>query len=608
MQLNISQRGLILVGTPLLASLIFLIVFLILLNRAEYESWRDAQSKSMFEKVNRITGDLLSASQALGAYAILKEPSFEDQYGELVATLMKDVDSIRELELTTPTQRNNLAEVRDLAGRGLRFLEKTKTAIESEDKVMVFTHAGTLASDLNKVLKELSATMRKVNEQEARDDAEDQVLGRQSRQLGIYMIYLGFGATTLVAFGLAHFFIMSFVNRLGIMLNNTVRLGADKPLLPVQGGTDEIAQLDSVFHKMSESLAEARRRETAMIVQAVDVMCSLTKDGKFAELNPAVKKVWGYDPVDLENKSINTVVAENDLQSLEESLSQVKQGKQVASFEAQIVKQDGTALDTLWSATWSDSEQLVFCVAKDITERKELERLRRELLAMVSHDMRTPLTSIQLVHELILRGAVGDVSDKAREYLEQSSRTAEGLIDLVNDLLNMEKIDAGEMDISFGQVAVSTLFERTIEVVTPYAEKNSINLAIHPSLANVSADEDRIQQVLVNLITNSIKFSPKGSTITLSSRQVNQWVELRVSDQGRGIPEEFRAQIFNRFSQVEAADNRRKGGLGLGLSICKSIVEAHGGTIGVESEEGKGSTFWFRLKPADSAGNAPESA
>ncbi|MGH9550050.1 MAG: sensor histidine kinase, partial [Terriglobales bacterium] len=134
--------------------------------------------------------------------------------------------------------------------------------------------------------------------------------------------------------------------------------------------------------------------------------------------------------------------------------------------------------------------------------------------------------------------------------------------------------------------------------VHAFADQNGIKLEFQPTNSQVFADGDRLVQVLVNLISNACKFSPKGQTVTVSVEEIPNWVEIKVTDRGRGIPAKYKGLLFQRFQQVEASDARKKGGTGLGLAICKGIIEAHNGTIGVESEEGKGSVFWFRIPPA----------
>jgi signal transduction histidine kinase len=162
------------------------------------------------------------------------------------------------------------------------------------------------------------------------------------------------------------------------------------------------------------------------------------------------------------------------------------------------------------------------------------------------------------------------------------------------------------MQLYLAQIKIKTVIKRAVASVRTFADRNKIEIEADPTNVELEADPDRLVQVLVNLLTNAVKFSPPNSAITISVTEDSDWVQVTVKDRGRGIPESHRAVIFERFRQVEDADAQEKGGTGLGLSICKNIVEVHGGTIGVDSEDGKGSSFWFKLPKQHSAAATAE--
>jgi len=231
-----------------------------------------------------------------------------------------------------------------------------------------------------------------------------------------------------------------------------------------------------------------------------------------------------------------------------------------------------------------------------------VDRLKSEFVSTVSHELRTPLTSIRGSLGLLAAGVLGDLPQQARDIVLLAERNSVRLTALINDILDFERLDSGRVAMEIAEVALQPLFEQSLESVRPVADEQRIALVSLPTALRLRADADRIVQVLVNLLSNALKFSPADSEVLLWAEAEGEGrVRIFVRDQGPGIPDAFRQRIFERFAQVETSDKRGKGGTGLGLAICKAIVEHHGGRIGVDSEPGTpgtGSTFWFDLPVA----------
>jgi PAS domain S-box-containing protein len=233
----------------------------------------------------------------------------------------------------------------------------------------------------------------------------------------------------------------------------------------------------------------------------------------------------------------------------------------------------------------------------DITDRKEMDRLKNEFIATVSHELRTPLTAIIGALGLLKKKVAPDLPPDAALFLGMAQQNSEQLAALINDVLDLEKIESGLMPFDEGAVVIAPLLERAVALNTPYADRFEVRLELGRPLpeATVSGDPDRLLQVMANLVSNAVKFSPAGSAVTVSAAARDGTVRIAVADAGPGIPDEFRGRIFEKFAQADGSDTRKKGGTGLGLSICRAIVERLGGTIGYESEAGKGTVFYFEL-------------
>jgi two-component system phosphate regulon sensor histidine kinase PhoR len=236
----------------------------------------------------------------------------------------------------------------------------------------------------------------------------------------------------------------------------------------------------------------------------------------------------------------------------------------------------------------------------DIVRLKKLERVRSEFLGNVSHELRTPLFSLQGFLETLLDGAIDDPSVN-REFLEKAHRHAQRLNLLLNDLIEISRIESGEMQMSVRSFPIQDFLEHMVEEMRPQAEQKSLTLRLAdgiPSDEQAFGDRDRLKQVMVNLIDNAIKYTDAGGSVTLSAECGGDRCAICVADTGIGIPEEHHSRIFERFYRVDKDRSREVGGTGLGLAIVKHIVEAHGGRIAVASRPGKGSEFRFTLKRA----------
>jgi signal transduction histidine kinase len=233
---------------------------------------------------------------------------------------------------------------------------------------------------------------------------------------------------------------------------------------------------------------------------------------------------------------------------------------------------------------------------------EDAARHKQQFLQMVSHDLRSPLTAAQLSLGLMTGGSKGALPDQANNELVSVQNSLGRLVHLINDLLDIEKLESGGMELRKRPVNLEVIIGNCIETVKPLADSKELTLDHHSNTdIDVIADGERMSQVLINLLSNAIKMSPDKTIISISAEfKAEDMVQIDIKDQGPGIEEEYRSAIFDRFKQTPNS----KGGSGLGLAICKAIVEQHGGKIGVVSDIGKGSTFWFQLPSGDSASSS----
>lgn len=230
----------------------------------------------------------------------------------------------------------------------------------------------------------------------------------------------------------------------------------------------------------------------------------------------------------------------------------------------------------------------------DITQIKQAEQIKRELISTVSHELRTPLTSIMGAISLISSGVLGELPKVAEELLAVASRNSKRLLELIDDLLTMDKLAAGKLQLRVESLDLLPLLRQSIAELKPYADQYSIALVLNafPSDLRLRCDARRFHQIMANLLSNAIKFSTPGCSVGVAVSTGPDKVRIEVIDSGQGIAEEFRSKVFDTFTQGDSSETRSSGGTGLGLAITRELVHQMGGEIGFESAVGRGTTFW----------------
>jgi signal transduction histidine kinase len=314
------------------------------------------------------------------------------------------------------------------------------------------------------------------------------------------------------------------------------------------------------------------------------IVC-LDLDGRVVFANPAAARLIGAGPAeDLIGQPIRTYI-----QFLEPG----------AAGEDICVRDDGTSIPIEYeSAPMLEDGRVTGTVVtlRDISERRAADRHKAELISIVSHELRTPLTSIRSAIGLLVSGHLGRLPNKGQRMLEIAVSNTDRLIRLINDMLDLERVESADMRMQHALLGARELMIEAADSVRGIADEFGVTLNVAPIDAHLPGDPDRLVQVLINLLANAIKFSPShGGTVWLDAEQSGSELVIRVRDEGRGIPTEKLETIFERFAQVDGADAREKGGTGLGLAICRAIVKQHGGQIWAESAPGAGTTLCVAL-------------
>lgn len=352
-------------------------------------------------------------------------------------------------------------------------------------------------------------------------------------------------------------------------------------------------ELTALLKDMACELREAKTIQRYLIEKASHVVCTIDANSRFISVSRACLSAWGYSSNELEGTLLRSIV--EDSESVFNSLLAVHGTSEKAVVECKLKTRDGELLDIVWTAYWSKADQALFCVAQDITERKRVEQLRNDFLAMVTHDLRTPIASLQGVLVLLNKGVLGQLNGQGQKLTEKVSRDFDRLQRLISNMLEIDKIESGGLRLERSVVPLMEVLEHGMEVIALHAStKNlTVNAQIQPCFA--FCDRDQMVRVVLNLLSNAVKYAPDNSAVDVKLEDMGDLARVSVTDRGRGIPADRIRKIFEKFEQVDGSDAKQKGGTGLGLAICKAIICEHGGQIGADSEPGVGSTFWVTI-------------
>jgi len=604
--LKLSRKVLIIVTIPVVAELALVSALLYQLGNVDRARREESYSRELIAHVNSAMFLYMQRSNLVIWTSTTHSPELRARLDGMAGKIVQEVNMIRDLaQQGKGSDKETWMKIANLLNQIRIGFDVAKADYDAGNRLAAGLAWARIQGYIDELINLANQMSRK---NELLDKSKLARLQRDDEILHL-ILYSSLVLSVGTAFGLAILFNRSTTDRLNVIMHNTQRMSLGKPPTIRLNGDDELAQIDRVYHRMYKDLATMRRKEVAVLENVADIVCSLDRQLIFSSINEAVIDMWRYEVEDIIGRRAVDLFDESERNEARAKLLQVIEEKGSQRFDVKVTKANGTICESAWSATWSDDEQLLYCVIQDVGARKQLEQMKRDFVAVVSHDLRTPLTSIQMIHSMLQEDAEGVLPPQAMKNLSNAQDNVSRLMALINNLLDLEKLDAGYVELIMEQAPLRRAIDTSIGAVEALAKKQKITIS-NSIDNNLEAyiDSERITQVVVNLLSNALKFSPNSSTISISAKAVDSskqnekpglqqegMLRVEITDQGRGIPADKAASIFERFSQVKNEDGRSNRGSGLGLAICKAIIEQHGGEIGVESVEGKGSTFWFTL-------------
>ncbi|HNB21559.1 MAG TPA: PAS domain S-box protein, partial [Candidatus Melainabacteria bacterium] len=554
-RLSLSTKVLALVLVPLVLQLATLFWVARLENEAEVLLLESIHAKKISDAINVLSQDVYDFIGEFGRDNPQRQVKTGDEklqvfhrrhelhYQQLKDTVQRDAELYECVVASEQSAYKTFALIRrleELPEDGPEQIQKLRKKLWKEVRRDVKTILGG-------GLLQHAAQQKRIAEVDAMEQAR---LRELSKQLMILIAVID----TVIAIAVAIYLTRTIAHRLSILNENSLRLAADVPLHSPLGGNDEIATVDKTFHNMAVSMKEAAKKERAIIDNARDFICSVDSNGKFSAANPASQAVLGRTPESLLGTYFADYVADGRDNVLQ-IFSDLRTQGDSSAIELRMKREDGSIVYVLLSAHFSKEEDTTFCVMHDISERRKAEILKQEVMAMVTHDLRTPLSTLRHIFSFLETGKHGELDDKGKDFVQAGGRNVDRLLTLVNDLLDVEKADSGQMHLEKTKVSLNECFDACLSSLSVFAESKSVNLDFEETDLIVIGDEERIDRILNNLVGNAIKFSPSGGKVTLSAHKETekdrQFAVICVEDEGDGIPEENLENIFEKFHQVE---------------------------------------------------------
>lgn len=569
---SIRFKILILVAVPLVFELIVALGLYVLVQAGEQQAERVRRSSQICHLIGKFVSDFIGECHSLGSEfdaPLLRHSGFTSEaqeYYKLLRTLFEgDKSRLGALE----TARAQVLAVQALAAEArisseLRDIARFKQIkAEAEELARLMANSEIIA--IGKIEKEVGTTAPMISEQ-------------FNRLIALFLM-----ANVIATFALAlmtvWIFNYSFCRRLQFVKMNAERFASNEPLLPPLSGRDEIAQLESCFLATTEVINEARKRERGIVQHVRDFMFSLSGEHVFLTVNPAAKTILGYDPEELVGLAfeelVDCSVAARASGEIEDIKLQMK-----STFETRLTRSNGQIIDVMFSGRYAESTQRIFGIVRDISPAKQLERTQQEIVAMVSHDLRTPLTTVRHIHEMCLDGLIPNDKSDLRARVVSCEHAAQRMLWLISNLLSLEKHRAGMLETSPVIVEISSLIEDCKETLSPFASMRSISISNECGMVSVAGGEEQLKQLLLNSMLLFVDYGAAGGQIKLSSTVVSQLVTIAIAADNR-----FPQQLVS-WVEAQSGDSKQPfGAAGLSLAAAGMLSELNGGSLHLENDD-----------------------
>jgi PAS domain S-box-containing protein len=591
LKISVWHKILFVVVVPLFFQITFLLVLSGLLRQVEQETETYSKSKDALLLLNEAQ---IAVVRNL-SFMLARKSSDPVRYSQTERLTAE----LRKVESLIKNQTDLSPEVSELLKPVPQLFESIISNVQANKEDYLSGRLNsTRLNDLQLKMLPLMYDLQDMGNSLLRVDAQLKVVAperlRRSRDQLALLLCAGTILSIAISFGAAFIFFRDIVGRLRLIDENARCLAMRTPITPSRAATDEIGILASALENAETALSESRRKEVAIIDVATNVLLSADKRYRITAAGGASLKEWGIEPDELLGRTLLSLVTPESQKDFRAILEQIAHSAMDFEVESSVVCKDMSVKDVVWKIRWAEDTHTYYGVAHDISERREAERMKQRFLAIVSHDLRTPLSSVSAILSSLAAKVTG-FSEEAKKIILSAESNLDRLMDLIRDLLDLEKLEAGKVVLELNCVSALDVCNAACDSVEFLAKSLGVKIVRPHGDSALLGDERRLVRVAVNLLSNAIKFSKRGSSVTVSVTNSGEQTRIDVTDCGPGMSAEDQQKVFDKFTQTKTAETSAIKGTGLGLAIARLIVDGHGGAIGVESKLNVGSTFYFSI-------------
>jgi PAS domain S-box-containing protein len=568
---SLFLRGVILVAFPVTCQILIVLMVMCALVDVERKLERESQSGQVMFLGGSLLFEVADAFFSLGIGFGVEEDCFtkfqksmnslSPQYKQFVTAIRKHSQNEEAVRALDGTWRSLLANTNSGGNLKLEFI------VDSD-----LSKSG--VAFLSQLHEFISSMLEVANDREI-----------QATQVSIEKLQnalsVALAASVAVTLMLWYLYSISIEKPLMHLIENGRRLSTGLPLLPNLTGAVELSKVDKVIREVSNSIGQSVSKEKEAIANSGNLICSIDEDAVFINVNPYVKELLDYDPDEIIGLSLHEFIDQRSDFNLTRTIGEAIKSGTTYEFQVRLKHRRNYWVDTRWSCLYSPIHGSFFSVVQDIGEEIRIQQLKEDFSRTVSDELRTPLAQLQGSLNAMLRGEKGDVPDSVASVLERSKQNVDRLLLLTNDLLDFQRLSGTQLSLNIAMHDSTSIIKEALDSVSSLASTKEIEVLLPADSVKISCDRMRIVQILANLFSNAIKFSPRGSKVEVKLVKQENRLEVLVIDSGPGIQSKDRERIFQAFEQVSSAHSKE--GTGLGLAICKMFVEAHGGTIQASS-------------------------